>query len=352
MADNLNTAIEVAQSATRTGSKQAGDDVIQKLALGHIGIQNVDDVIQYVTSKGLMDDILDEAPTIQGIGDREIVELGTKSRFSVDANDDAFYANAGNSMDSYRGEIIPHVDGQAADVLDPILSLAKNLDRSANMQGFDAFRERALESLRTKYGTYLDHDATGNPLNMMTANTVKGTPSDIAMKIRAEQKYIQEIFRHQTPDQSYWHDFVEKGVDFIFDKTPGGKKIEVASNKLGAWWKGTRFDDGTRTNVRAGLNEALANDPAGRVKSLVFNAKLGMFNPASFIMQAQQGLVVASIVGKDGWRAAMQAMPARMAMHLDGQKTRWQRMLRRWVSNPRRISLVMYVNSRLMGLIT
>lgn len=315
MAENLDAAIKAAQSATRTGALKEGDDLIQKLSLSHIGIQTVDDVVQYVTSKGLMDDILDDVPNIQGLGDREIVDLG-KSKFSVDANDDAFYANAGNSMDSYRGEIIPHVDGQAADSIDPILSLARNLDRSANMQGFDAFRERALESLRTKYSNYIDHDPTGNPLNLMTANAIEGTPAEIAMKIRAEQKYIQEIFRHQTPDQGYWQQKVEKGLDFIFDKASG---TEASLNKLGGWWKGTRFADNTRTNVRAGLNETLTNDPAGRVKSLVFNAKLGMFNPASFIMQAQQGLVVSTIVGKEGWRAAMQAMPARMAMHLDDE---------------------------------
>lgn len=305
--------------AFRLAKEGATDLDIQKLGLGHIGLQTIDDVIEFGLSKRLINDIETDDVIIQGVGDREPVRLSPGSPFSTDVNDDAYYANMGSSMNSMRAaEVLPHVDGMAADVLDPLSSLAQNIDRSANMAGFDAFRERALESLKTKYGSFIDHDFSGNPMDILTANVKRDTPADIALKVQAEQMYIKEIFRHQTPDQKYWQHKVEQALDFAFD-SKAGQSLELTVNKLGNWYKEARFGDDARTNVRRSLTETLGGDPSSRIKSIVFNAKLGLFNPASFIIQASQGLTIASIVGKDGWKAAAKAPIARMAMHMDDE---------------------------------
>ena len=55
-------------------------------------------------------------------------------------------------------------------------------------------------------------------------------------------------------------------------------------------------------------------DPAGRVKNLVFNAKLGLFNIPSFIIQAMNITNIVALSPKYGSRAAKHALPARLAL--------------------------------------
>jgi len=187
--------------------------------------------------------------------------------------------------------------------MDPLGALMDSLDSAAKLTSVSGFRRTSLEFMEKKFGQYLVREVNGNPVDILNAGLKKAYENKAGLRkvVEAHQRYLKDILSKRTPSEDGWLSKVESTIDDAFDKGS-----ELRKGLDGDW-----VETGAGRNFVRGV---VAKDPATRVKSLVFNSKLGLGNVASFLAQAATIPNVIAISPKHGLRAAMRAFPARLAV--------------------------------------
>jgi len=240
---------------------------------------------------GELDDFLQNAKAygwdlkepMQVVGNRQTIPVSNNGQFVDDTDDlDYIVEGVGNRF-SKRGQGVPHILGDAGDgPLDPIAALSESIDLTARNASFSAFREAALERFKHKFGSYVDVRANAPLTDYLRASPNKrAQDANLVSTIEGHQNYLREVMSLKFEDERWWDGQVTKAANWAYDGLGG---------------------DIGKTLAR-GLNKAKDFSITAQARNLTFNAKLGMFNPASFIMQAAQAPVIAATVPKYGMKS-------------------------------------------------
>lgn len=259
-----------------------------------LGTDNVDEYLELVNARGM--DITDD---IHPVRNREMVQKdGLPSEFMGDVD----FQQVANGRLSARGnETVPHVDPDETTVLNPVASLNQNFAASAQNAAFSAYRDYTLSYLE-RYRRYLDIDPSAPRIGLLDAGIKKGSnlTSKQIQRIRGEQIFAREVVGRRTEEELAAIRDVEKGVEWALGKLPN---IQWGDKKLY-----------NKDKLTGKLSEGLKEDPVGRVRGLVFNAKLGLFSLPAMIIQAIHAPSIAFMAPKHGTKALLAYPIVRMAL--------------------------------------
>jgi hypothetical protein len=229
------------------------------------------------------------------VRNRESIELSARGIQDETSDLDYIVEGAGNRF-SKRGGGVPHILGEAGDgPLDPLASLSQSVDMTARNGAFGVYRQAALERFKQLYGRYLDIEP-----NAPLTSYLRASPNRLAQQnnliesITGHQNYIKEVINVQFKDERTWN-----------------RKIDKASE----WALGKDFQFVSGTTVSRGISGLRDLSPAQQLRALTFNAKLGLGNVASFIMQAMQAPVIAATVPQFGVKSLTMFPVFRMALY-------------------------------------
>jgi len=281
------------------------DDLVAKMDLGAVGMHTAKEAHAIFKSHGLFkyDDI-----HFGAVRDRKQVDVESKlsgedlRRFRDDS-DEPMMASVRNQMNGMRGDRLKNLDGEKSLILDPMGALSDSLNTAAKFASISGYRDNMLKLMSDKFRRYLSIDPHANPIELLKAAPLKHLDDKPGLRrsIEAHQQYLTDIISQRTKWEEEYVQKAQSFLDMVFDKA--------------SFWR-TKLDSGwmEKGSLRKGALDAAAVDPAGRVKNLVFNAKLGAFNPASFIMQAINITNIVALSPRYGMGAAKNALPAKLAL--------------------------------------
>lgn len=297
----------------------AASNLANRPMLLKAGFASVDDIMDFAAKKNLLKDNLDDFPVIQAVRDRGIVDLKSKG-FETDLTDDVHYASIGGSKNSYRQvETISHLDGSKARVLDPVAAIAKNLDNTVQMQGYDAFKRRAVDHFQSKYNQWISPEDQHDLTAILQMDELKGAPDHINRQFRVNKRFVEDMITHKGELERRAEAALESAIDWALD----GKRGDVF-DKLGTKLSETMHSKfgiglGSKVDVRKRGADFAKKSPISEIKGMIFNMKLGMFNPASFVIQAIHGAHIAGIAGATGWKGATLATLLQRSLYMSDE---------------------------------
>lgn len=285
-AKRWNKAKDIAKQFQDTAITAQARASFRELDLGEL-----DDFIQNANAYGW-----DLDQPMQALRHREMVTLSDESGVISEVDDlDYIVEGVGNRF-SKRGQGVPHILGDAGSTaLDPLASLSQSIDLTARNVAFSSYRQFALERFKDKFGQYLDIEPTV-PLTayLRAAPNNKARKANLIQSIEGHQNYVRDVIGNKFEDERVWDRYV---------------------NNAAKWAVGRDFGPVTGGTIARGVESLTKIQPFAQLRNLTFNAKLGMFNPASFIMQAAQAPVIAATVQRYGIRSLSMYPVFRMALY-------------------------------------
>ncbi len=281
-ADGANTGMRVITKLEEGGiTPQQADVLMQELGF---------DSVEAFTKR--LDDIgVDRTLSITALGDREFVEVAEEviSDFS-------------RLPSRARGEkTVPHVAGGEVEMLDVSSSVAKGVDNASQEYSFATFRETLPQALMQKFGKFLELDKNATAMSSLTAKinegAIKGNER-LRNAILGHQRWANSVLRVPTAAEKSWVEMVDRRVDQLFNSDISGLMANRAVD-----WMGRKSVAQNQMKV----TEAIAQDPVAKFKGFAFDAALGLFNPATFILQASQMPIIAAVGGRAGLKSLREA---------------------------------------------
>lgn len=236
---------------------------------------------------------IDPKVEVQALRNRELASVSndvTNDFSEVDTSINLI----GNRFNS-RGQEVKSIDATNDNILDPFEATITSFDTVASNASFSQYKQFAIDRFKTLFSKDLDVLPQAN-LNQLLNAGVKGDSKVLENTVKGHQQFIKELIGHRTADDMIWQQKVESIVGaFSKDRFLGKINLGLSSKR------------------EVALAEKL-NAPSAAVRSAVFNSKLGMFNPASFIIQTLHAPVVMAIAPKHGLKSLTTYKPFRQAL--------------------------------------
>lgn len=246
-----------------------------------LGTDNLVEYLEKVKARGM-----DITETVSVVRNREVInQEGLPSDF-IDLGDSDFLDISNGRLSSRGRETVPHIDPDTTSVLNPVAALNQNFVASAGNAAFSAYREYTLSYLE-RYRKFLDVEAYGNRMALLDADIRRGsklTKSQIN-KIQGEQQFAREVVGRNTEAELAAMRNMEELVNWAVDSKVG-KILWKDPNKFTAKYGAVTTDD-----------------VIGRVRGLVFNAKLGLFSIPAAVIQAAHAPIIATMAPRHGIKA-------------------------------------------------
>lgn len=223
----------------------------------------------------------------EAVFDREMPEMYAKSGEDVSKlfNEDelginGYYRTTGRMYTSAKGEILRDTKGQIAEILDPYTALSRSLAQVTKSAGLFGYKTNALNRFQNTYKRWLDIDpAKSSPSRvLLEANVIRDAPPEIKNAIEGQRNAILNVLRFETPGERLANQLYQSIAERALGD--GTSKARELAHDAVWWWK-------ERNPVRA-------------LRGLAFDAKLGMFNPAQFIIQSSTMLSATALSPKYG----------------------------------------------------
>ena len=258
--------------------KEAEDFLSQRLVLG---TDNLEVYLEKLTSKGF-----DKNEDIVPVRNRDMIKRDDlPSEFMGDMD----FQQVANGRLSARGEdVVEHVDPDSSTLLNAVASLNQNFAAVANNAAFGAYRDYTLSYLE-RYRRFLKINPDSPRIDLLNADIKEGTNLTKAQinRIKGEQQFAREVVGKKTPEEIAADRDVEKGVE---------------------WALGSKMGDiiwGDKDKLTGKLSTSLGQDPIGKIRGLVFNAKLGLFSLPAMMIQAIHAPAIAMLAPKHGFKALL-----------------------------------------------
>ncbi len=247
---------------------------------------------------GVADDTyqLDEA--FEAVYDRELPSSYNTSGEDVARmfNEDelginGYYRTTGRMYTSSKGEILRDTRGELAEVLDPYDTLARSLSQVTRQMGLYNYKLNALERFSNTYKQWLQADPNIRSASQMLtdAKVVDTAPLEIRNQIESQRAAILNVLRFETPaDRMSRQAWQSTTANILGDGGNAGRK-----------W------------AHDAVNWFRSKDPISGLRGMVFDAKLGMFNPGQLLIQSSTMLSATALSPKFG----MQGMAGLYPMH-------------------------------------
>jgi AraC-like DNA-binding protein len=288
----------------------SGLKIARELKGGSLTPERAREMFNELEDMGTLDDFLDDINAkgvdinqdLQALRDREVIDLSNNKNITADFGEDMnIFQSVGNRFNK-RGSGLTHFDGTRAKMLDPFESMSRSFDMASQNASLGIFKEFSLERFKTMFGKYLVAGKETSLINLIDSGvTPAARKAGLEATIRGHQQFIKEILGHQTTSDILYKKRVESIAETFTSGT--GSKI------LGAFGVSKQ----ARKNAQLKTQEML-DSPTGKLRSMVFNAKLGMFNPASFIIQTLHAPVIVGMSPKYGMKSLSTYWPIRAAL--------------------------------------
>lgn len=264
------------------------DGILKKRLL--LGTDNINEYLDKIDSIGL--DIEKEVSVVRN---REVIK---GSELPTEFVDDLDFEDVRNGRLSARGhDTIPHINPDETSLLNAVASLNQNFKASASNASFSAYRDYTLSYLE-RYRPFLQVNSNASRLDLLDAPIKDGSglTSSQINKIKGEQQFAREVIGRRTEEEMAALRDTEKAVEWALDN-PVGRII----------W-------GDPSKTVANVSGSLREDPIGRIRGLVFNAKLGLFSLPAMIIQAAHAPIIAAMSPRHGIKAMATYPVIRMAL--------------------------------------
>lgn len=183
--------------------------------------------------------------------------------------------------------------GDFAETLSPIDSIQNDLLRVSHAKAFEAFGFQAVNGwLEGAKGLIKNRNALKEltPLEQMKTADFGKNPSRQALAYIDARDATLRTLGNRTEYDLKWKAMINRVGDYVYDK-------------------------GLKKSADVLWNNTVAQSPLQFLRGIVFDARLGMLDPAQLVVQASQAVNIIAIAGPvKGIRAAATHLPLRMAM--------------------------------------
>jgi hypothetical protein len=259
-----------------------------------LGVDNVDSWLQKMADNGI-----DISRDVQAVRNRGVVSGEDLPAGFVDEVD--FLEQTDGRLGKRGAVTRPHVDPTEESLLNPIASLNQNFVASAQNASLSAYRDYSLAYLE-RYRKYLKVDPNSPRLDLLDASIKDGThlTSKQMQKIKGEQQFAREVMGQRTAEEVAAQATLENNLEWALGSLP---------DKMG-WGKFT-FDK----HKLIGNSKNLSKDALlGKVRGLIFNAKLGLFSLPAMAIQAIHAPIISIMAPTHGVKALMTYPILRIAL--------------------------------------
>lgn len=301
--DDLNKSLEELAKVQRKelAPETAQDWLSKRASLAKVEIHTLDDLAKLAEKKNLIKN--GKVSPIQVVRDREAVALG-ETGYDVDLTDSFSVSSQGNPLTSARAEErLMNIRGEAGDILNPVAALNKNLENVSRMAAFEPFKARTLEYFVSTFGKNIPSLKNKSLFDILRLDSLGSGSSQLDLTFKTHQQFVKDMLVYEPPASRAWKEKLESAMVSALDNRPVSileNGSEILAKKLR---KSLGLTQGKGVNIKKGVSTFLDNDPAAQIKGVMFTSKLGLNNPASFVLQAMQGIHIAGMT-KHGWSGA------------------------------------------------
>jgi hypothetical protein len=260
---------------------------------------SVDNVAEWLQK---MDDKLglDIGKDIQAVRNRSIVSGEDLPNDFVDDVDFLEQIDGRLGKRTINGAI-EHVDALETSLLNPIASLNQNFVASAQNASMGAYKDYTLAYLE-RYRKYFAVEPNSPRMDLLDAKIKDGTKltSKQIEKIEGEQQFAREVMGQRTAKEVAAQATLENNLEWALSSLPEKINFGIGS-----------FDK----NRTIGSSQDLSKEALlGKVRGLIFNAKLGLFSLPAMAIQAIHAPIISIMAPAHGMKALMTYPVLRMAL--------------------------------------
>lgn len=234
---------------------------------------------------------------IEIVYDRELPSDYATARDDIDRFVDetetganGYYRSTGRTYTGHKGEVgLRDESGEFAETVDPWDTMNSAIAHISRLSSFSNYKSNALERFANTYGEFLSLRQLENatPMDMIGAEVRDGIPSALERRIKAEQAGLSRIMNFETG----WE-----------------KKVRQAHRDLATWVLGNA-ENGWRETAHDFVYWLEQNNPVQFLRGVAFDAKLGMFNFAQFVLQTSTTFAALFLDPRNGMKAMQTTMP-------------------------------------------
>ena len=235
----------------------------------------------------------------EAVGDRELPSAYAQGRMPIiEGEDDAvpgFLSSVetqGRMYYSPKGKPLTNVEGEELPTLDAYDTVNTALGSVANLVGLSTYKQRAMGKWIKTYGNYLDVAGRKSfSRQFVEGQFRRDTPTPIVNAAEQQRQTIMRTLNWTTPEQMKAKTLTRNLINYLEEKNTF-----------------------TTRNASKLINWVDQSDFMSKLRGLVFDSKLGLFNIAQFPMQITTMLAATSIDPRKGMQA-MYATPFLRAMN-------------------------------------
>ena len=259
-----------------------------------LGIDNVQDWLLKMSDKNI-----NINQDVQTLRNRQLVsQEGLPSEFIDDVE---FMETSNGRLGRRSQQTLDHVDPDETSLLNPVASLNQNFVASAQNASFTAYKDYTLSYLE-RFRRYLDVDPKAPRVALLDASVKKGSglTAKQVQKIEGEQQFAREVMGQKSESELLAQAELENNIAWALGSIPD--KID---------WRWGSFDKNKFTGKVGGLSK---EGLLGKMRGIVFNAKLGLFSLPAMAIQAIHAPIISIIAPAHGIKALTTYPVLRMAL--------------------------------------
>lgn len=201
-----------------------------------------------------------------------------------------------------RGERLPDFNGNPSPVINPVESATKSLDNALRLMSIETWRQRQAVNFAQTFATVLKGKKSpmGHFLNPEYIDDANDELIPLIQRAKRIQQQKANVLNTRTGVEKWIQENAVNPLADIFMSV--SKKI------------GRPLKNETVTNLKN-------KDPIGFIRSLSYNANLGLFNLRQPAIQAQATLLMMSASPKNGAKAAFLGGPMRLMLASENPQT-------------------------------
>lgn len=240
-----------------------------------------------------------EMPTIYNKVDADAIDFANRSESGIDG----YMRTNGRLYYGKRGDQLPDFMGRPAEVLDPYETLNRSLSSVARLSSFSDYKESAINRWVETYKDYMtNYRSDASPVKLFQEGLFAENKGPIASKValaaNTQRNIIKRTLGWSNAEARKSDVYAMRIADFVAGNDPDNMFRTNLSKKFTNWWEST--------------------SPTAFLRGFAFNTKLGLFNPAQFILQAATAFSSASVAGAARGGQAMFMVPLLRSFMLKG----------------------------------
>lgn len=291
--------MDQARLAYKEGGKNAADAVFA--AAGRKGFPSTEEFVASITRGDIpinekfevvFDRELPSAYSSAGVDPRTFMDSSELQNSSA-----GILKTQGRMFYSGKGEVLKDTMGQEAAIVDPYDMMATSMRNVARTVGMNEYRVQAIERWFNTFKDKLDFRRTSgaSPYEaFMHAQVDSSVPIAERDQIEAQRETIKRTLGFESNYDKGMQRFARQMFEWVAGNEESGWKVTAGRKLYGA---------------------IAEKSFTGSLRGLIFDAKLGMFNPAQLLLQMSTLFSAASIRPQNAGQAMLTMYPLRAILY-------------------------------------